>query len=282
MKYSKQLYGQIIDNLSEGICIALQNSLEIIHINAQLQKMFHLDSDGYVGKPIWPLFASTGFPLDDELSNILGSLEETGCWTKEIANNTIEEKSCWTKLSITRFEHLDLGWVWLMTYSDISPYRQNEGDLKKINEELELHIAQITVELQRKDIALAEVMNQLDVERVNLVRKIDVNTQKLMLPILERLIEKSSSLDSRYLTVLKQNLNALTSSFGMRLASVEYRLTPKEIELCTLIRGGFTIKEIASMQNLSERTVETHRFNIRKKLGLSSTKTNLATFLVEL
>jgi DNA-binding NarL/FixJ family response regulator len=137
-------------------------------------------------------------------------------------------------------------------------------------------------ELQRKDIALSEVLGQLEIEKAKLASNVSVNVQKMLLPIVEKLIEKSSSLDSRYLLMIKQNLARLTSSTGVKLSSIEYQLTPKEIELCTLIKSGFSIKEIATMQNLSERTVETHRFNIRKKLGLTSSKINLSSYLAQL
>jgi DNA-binding NarL/FixJ family response regulator len=150
------------------------------------------------------------------------------------------------------------------------------------NRKLELHVREITAELERKNIALKEVFSQLEIEKQNLTNRIEVNVQKLLLPVIEKLIEKASSLDSRYLVLIKQNLEQLTSSTGVRLSSLEYNLTPKEIELCALIKGGFSIKEIAAMHNLSERTVETHRFNIRKKLGISSTSVNLTSYLASL
>jgi DNA-binding NarL/FixJ family response regulator len=45
-------------------------------------------------------------------------------------------------------------------------------------------------------------------------------------------------------------------------------LTAKEIEIIKLIAEGLTSKEIAEKLFISHRTVETHRHNILKKLGL--------------
>jgi DNA-binding NarL/FixJ family response regulator len=45
-------------------------------------------------------------------------------------------------------------------------------------------------------------------------------------------------------------------------------LTAKEIEIIKLIAEGLTSKEIAEQLFISHRTVETHRHNILKKLGL--------------
>ncbi len=136
--------------------------------------------------------------------------------------------------------------------------------------------------VERKTIALKEVLSQLEIEKQKMAEKVEVNVQKVLLPVIDKLIEKSSSLDSRYLMMLKQNLKQLTSSVGKKISDTNYNLTPKEIELCGLIKGGFSIKEIATMQNLSERTVETHRLNIRRKLGLTSAKINLTSYLSQL
>jgi len=48
------------------------------------------------------------------------------------------------------------------------------------------------------------------------------------------------------------------------------------------VKDGKTSKEIASHLNVSVRTVDTHRDNIRKKLGIKDRRTGLRTFLLKL
>jgi len=48
------------------------------------------------------------------------------------------------------------------------------------------------------------------------------------------------------------------------------KLTEREIEIIKLIKNGLTNKEIASILFLSQRTVETHRSRILKKLGIKN------------
>lgn len=170
----------------------------------------------------------------------------------------------------------------LYSFRPDSPRDKQEDLLHKKIIDLEISLQKKTKEVERKNIALTEVLNHIEQEKQKFSGRVDANVQKLLLPIIDKLIEKASSFDSRYLQLVKQNLEELTSSLGIKLSSVKYRLTPKEIEFCTLIKGGFTIKEIAVMQSLSERTVETHRFNIRKKLGITSSRINLATYLAQL
>ena len=55
-------------------------------------------------------------------------------------------------------------------------------------------------------------------------------------------------------------------------------LTPMETRVCTLLQLNLKSHEIAKMFCLEERSIETHRFNIRKKLKLE-TKQSLSNFL---
>lgn len=48
-------------------------------------------------------------------------------------------------------------------------------------------------------------------------------------------------------------------------------LSPAETKICALLRVGLTSREIAHMLTVSERSVENHRYRIRKKLGIGDT-----------
>jgi len=48
------------------------------------------------------------------------------------------------------------------------------------------------------------------------------------------------------------------------------QLSPREREVLKLIADGYTSKEIATQQNISHRTVDIHRNNLKKKLSVHS------------
>lgn len=50
----------------------------------------------------------------------------------------------------------------------------------------------------------------------------------------------------------------------------EYNLTKKEIEILQLVLLGKTNKEISEVLNKSKRTIETHRFNLMKKMDVKN------------
>ena len=138
-------------------------------------------------------------------------------------------------------------------------------------------------ELERKNIVLREVLAQIESDKKEIERQIYLNVENLIMPVLIKL--KTASMPSQmylsYLDLLSKNLTELMSSFGKNIISEKIRLSPREIEVCNLVRNGLTNKEIANMLGITPSTIERHRFNIRKKLGISGEKINLTTYLHE-
>jgi DNA-binding NarL/FixJ family response regulator len=51
-------------------------------------------------------------------------------------------------------------------------------------------------------------------------------------------------------------------------------------QLANLLKQGKGNNQISDLMNLSRRTVEVHRYNIRKKLQLDKKRVNLKTYLL--
>ncbi len=65
-----------------------------------------------------------------------------------------------------------------------------------------------------------------------------------------------------------------------QILAQDFNLTLRETQVANSISKGKTSKEIADDFCVSAACIEFHRNNIRKKLGLKNTGTNLSTFLV--
>jgi DNA-binding CsgD family transcriptional regulator len=61
---------------------------------------------------------------------------------------------------------------------------------------------------------------------------------------------------------------AVHPEFARKLHKQFPKLTPTEMKMCSLLRLNLRSQEIARLLNLAERSVETHRFNIRRKLEI--------------
>jgi DNA-binding CsgD family transcriptional regulator len=112
--------------------------------------------------------------------------------------------------------------------------------------------------------------------------KVLSNVKELLVPFLDKL--SRTQLNARqgaYLDVLRSTLEEIISPFSRELSSKYLSLTPTEIQVAKLVKEGKKSKQIAEMMGLSTRTVESHRDNIRKKLGLKG-KRNLRSSLLSI
>ena len=131
--------------------------------------------------------------------------------------------------------------------------------------------------LEQKNIALSEIVQQIEVEKSKIKEDIAINVNELLLPLLAKLKMKKAT--RKYIDLLQYHLEELTSSFGRKIAQKSVRLTPREIEICSMVKGGLTSKEISDLLDISYQTVEKHRRNIRHKMGISNKDINLTSFL---
>ncbi|MBN1755787.1 response regulator [bacterium] len=158
---------------------------------------------------------------------------------------------------------------------DISSYKDTEMALLESQELL----AQNNARLNEKNIALKEILNQLEEEKKELRNRITQNANRLILPLVNQLIAESTKGLKAKLKILQTNLKNITSSFGISISETEYNLTQREIEICNCISNGMTTREISKLLNISKRTVDNHRSNIRKKLNLLNNNTGLQNYL---
>ena len=134
--------------------------------------------------------------------------------------------------------------------------------------------------LEQKNLALNEIIEHMERTKNKTKEDIAINVEELIVPLLKKLELKGTS--RRYVHLILNHLENLTSSFGRKIILRSTKLSPREVEICSIIKGGLTSKEISQVLNISHQTVEKHRKSIRKKLGISGKKVNLTSFLQSL
>jgi DNA-binding NarL/FixJ family response regulator len=159
------------------------------------------------------------------------------------------------------------------------------GDLamrQKAELELQESNRQLVVErqaLKETNTALKTLMARIEEEKRDIHRDIRDNVEKVLMPILHELSMAVPRQQRKYVDLLQDNLEEITSPFVGQLSNRFHSLTPTEIQICTMIRGGLRTKEIAELRGVAMATVNRHRERIRRKLEITNSDVNLATFL---
>jgi PAS domain S-box-containing protein len=161
----------------------------------------------------------------------------------------------------------------------VAECKQAEQALKKRERELKNKTAQ----LQELNSALKVLLTKKDEDRVDLEEKMLSNVRELVFPYLIKLGNgKLPDKEKAFVNIIESNLKDIISPFVSSLTSKYLGFTPTEIQVANLIKQGKTTKDIAELSNLSPRTIEFHRDNIRNKLGIKNKKANLRTHLLSL
>lgn len=136
-------------------------------------------------------------------------------------------------------------------------------------------------DLNKKNIALKEILSHLEEEKKSFENGISEIVDNSLLPTLKKIINEDGSTNLAYFEILENDLQQLATSSGSAINTYS-RLSPREVEICNLIKGGATSKEISILLKITTITVNKHRENIRKKLRISNKDINLSTYLKEL
>jgi len=133
--------------------------------------------------------------------------------------------------------------------------------------------------LQEANVALRTILSRLEEEKREIRASVFANIQKIIMPLVFELELEVRGTQRSYVTLLRQSLQDIASPFLTQISRNHMQLTPVEIAISTMIRNGLSTKEIAQLRSISAATVQRHRENIRRKLGLRNRKANLATYL---
>ena len=167
----------------------------------------------------------------------------------------------------------------VISHENITALKRAESQLRQQEEELRLK----TAHLEEANAALRAVLRQRDEDQKELEQTMLQNLREAVFPCVERLRQSEQREEPRrWIERIASGLDDIASPFLRRLSALEQVLTPQEIKVATLIREGRTTKEIAQEWNLSVATVNFHRRNLRNKLGLRGSSTNLRTYLLAL
>jgi len=165
------------------------------------------------------------------------------------------------------------------SFLDVTEHKRTDEELRIRGRELKNK----SRHLEEVNTALKVLLQRREEDKEQLEANILTNMRELVFPYLNKLKTVRSKVEQQsFLQIIETNLNNIASPFMRTLTANYGNLTPTEIRIANHIREGKFTKEIAFLLNVSIRSVEFHRENIRRKLGMKNKKINLRTFLLSL
>jgi DNA-binding NarL/FixJ family response regulator len=153
------------------------------------------------------------------------------------------------------------------------------NERKKAENELRLK----SKSLEEANTALRVLLQHREEDRKAMEEKVITNVKKLALPYIDKLkMLKLNENQLAYVKIIEDNIKDIISPFLRNLTVEHLNLTPREIQITSLVKEGKTTKEITDFLNISATAVDFHRKNIRMKLGIKNKKTNLRSFLLSM
>jgi DNA-binding response OmpR family regulator/DNA-binding CsgD family transcriptional regulator len=172
----------------------------------------------------------------------------------------------------------------------IKPYEEQEVlarvqthlRIRELTESLEEKVRQRTEKMEAANRALKALLDQREIEKESIEQTIVADLKRYVFPYLEEIDQLNIDDVKPYVNIIRANIKQLISPDSKRLSALYHNFTPSEIKVVDLIRQGKSSKSIAAQLKTSHRTVEKHRNNIRKKLGILNKKVNLNTYLLSI
>ena len=147
-------------------------------------------------------------------------------------------------------------------------------------EEQKRDLERKTDQLRDANIALEVLLEKSGQNRKMIEEEVVFSTKRFIGPYIQKL--KACSLTGTAKDCVEridEGLKILIYPFSRKLSFDYLDLTPREINVADFIIAGKTTKEISEELNLTTGTIDFHRDNMRKKLGLKKKKISLRTYL---
>jgi PAS domain S-box-containing protein len=271
LKESEGRYRHIFENALEGI---FQTSPDghLVDVNPAFARLFGYKSPQEILKTVrdfaYEVYADS--QQREKLRQLLG--KQGFVRDFEIECRRKDGKRIWISTNIRTVKDDTLKvLMYEGTLVDITERKRIQQDLENKSRSLE-----------ETNAALRVLLKYREEDKTDLEEKVLHNIKELVLPYVEKLKTGQSQKDRVVVEIIEANLNEILSPFIKSMASKYANFTPKEIQIADLMKKGKTTKEISQILNLSPRTIDIHRYNIRRKLNINNKRINLQSYLLTL
>jgi len=260
---SEQLFRSLFTSAGEGILL-IDNSLKIVQANEKAADMFGMTSQWLEGTNCVKII----HPDSIDSLRQAAKMAEGEVWHGETNGITGSGDAFPASITVNKFRLGGEGFLHLIV--------RNITQQKA----MERYLREEKTKAEEMNVTLRNVMKSIDRDKEDHELSIAQRVTTSIIPSLQKLAaEENGEVRDIYMKILRDQLAGLTRSSGAISNEDIIRLTKSEVHVCQMIQAGSTSKDIADAMAISIETVQTHRKNIRRKLGLSGKDVNLFAYL---
>ena len=247
--------------------VLFDSDYKVVSTNENALNVHRASRGELLGNDCRTLFTSAG---RSSLTAVMSELKENQQWVGELQARRADGHTFPADVTV-KCIHLESHSYYLLVIRDLS-------ESKRLHKLLRQERA------QRREMfsTIGNLMKAFEKEKKGLANGIYRRIETLLLPALANIRkEPDAAIRNGYLEVIKSQLIGMTQGFAEEMDGRFLDLTRTEMRVCQLVQAGYASKEVAEKMHISFETVQVHRRNIRRKLGLNGQKVNLHAFLAD-
>ena len=269
MLQSKDLLLATLNCIQDGVSI-LDTDLNVRNINTSM-KYWYSTTEDIIGKKCYRVYHNREQPCEN--CPVLKTISNKSPHIGIVKYSQAGSDKGWQELFAIPILDAKDNLLGVLEYvRDISYQYKLEHDLNRIMEQYQ--------SLEKRSAAISQLLMQRKLEREQLEETITQNFEKFIKPSLNYLKTRS---DVNEVNLVETLIEEIVYPITKKRSSILDKLSVREMQIASLIKEGRSSEEIAKSLVVSKKTVDFHRSNIRKKLGLKTEtgeKINLVTYLV--
>jgi DNA-binding CsgD family transcriptional regulator len=245
-----------LDCIQDGVSI-LDIDLNLRYVNNSIKYWYSI-AGNYIGSKCYLVYHNQDHPCEN--CPILNTIHDKAPHIGIVRYTIGGVDKGWQQLFAIPILDVNDDIVGVVEYvRDITVQYLLEEDLNRIMEQFE--------SLEKRNAAISQLLAQRKQEREQLEETISQNFEKFIKPSLNYLKTKS---DANEVDLVETLIEEIVYPISKKRTSILDNLSLREKQISTLIMEGKTSCEISRLLDVSPKTIDFHRSNIRKKLGLNS------------
>jgi len=261
-------YENILDSTSDLILVV--NSVgTVTNVNKAVEAV--TSDKAVLGIPVWEVLSMEGQSIDDLLKYYPVGIS---CETSPFDDEAVY------RMQITPIGNVSMASdEYMIMLTNVTAHAVQRETLERVVSERTEALRKEKEQLEGMNITLRNVLQSIDREREEILREVTAKVNNQVIPALDRIEnEEDAAIRKGYVTVAKDQLARLAP--GSETSNpLLLKLTHMETRVCQFIQAGYPSKDISERLNISLETVQTHRKNIRRKIGLHGKSVSLYAHL---